>query len=255
MLLVLSPSKTLDFASPLPVKGGFTVPRLLDDSQALIARLRTCPEAALSKLMGISPKLAALNAARYRAFHTPFTVDNARPALFAFRGDVYEGLAAETFTSAEIAEADQRLRILSGLYGVLRPRDLIQPYRLEMGTRLATPRGKNLYAFWGTRITEVLNADLAAQGDDVVVNLASQEYFAAIRPEALAGRVVTPLFKERKGDTLRVVGLHAKRARGEMAAWILRKRPKTPRGLRAFTGMGYRFAPELSHGDEMVFAR
>ncbi len=205
--------------------------------------------------MGISMKLADLNAGRWRAFSTPFTPDNARAALLAFRGDVYKGLDADSLDADALAFAQDHLRILSGLYGVLRPQDLIQPYRLEMGTKLATARGENLYTFWGDAITETLNRALAAQGDDVLVNLASKEYFSAVRPEKLAGRVVTPVFKERKGNTYKIVGLFAKRARGLMSRYIIDERLDDIEALKGFDAEGYAFEPSLSAADTWVFAR
>jgi uncharacterized protein len=254
MLIVISPAKKMDMRAG-PTLTGVTLPELLDEAAALAGVMQGKDSFALAELMGISMKLANMNAARFRAFSTPFTPDNARPALLAFRGDVYRGLDADSLDGEDLAFAQQHLRILSGLYGVLRPLDLIQPYRLEMRTRLATDRGRDLYAFWGDAITEALNRALAAQGEDVLVNLASNEYFSAIRPDRVAGRIVTPVFKERKGATYRIVGLFAKRARGLMTRYIIDGRLDDIEAIKGFDAEGYVFSPSLSSGDTWVFTR
>lgn len=254
MLIVLSPSKTLDYSTPVTLKE-YSKPELLKESGYLIERLREYSPARLQKLMGISPKLAALNAERFKAFRTPFTPENARQALLAFKGDVYAPMRVERYAKADFAFAQKHLRILSGLYGALKPLDLIQPYRLEMGCRLATPRGKHLYAFWDDTITKNLNEALHASGGDVLVNLASEEYFQAVRPDALMGRILHVQFKERRGDALKIIGLMAKKARGTMADWIIRNRVTVPERLREFREDGYRFQPALSDTEHWVFAR
>lgn len=254
MLIVISPAKNMDMQAG-STKAGTAQPELLAEAKILAGIMRERDSFALAELMGISMKLADLNAGRWRAFSTPFTPDNARAALLAFRGDVYRGLDADSLDTNALAFAQEHLRILSGLYGVLRPLDLIQPYRLEMGTKLATTRGENLYAFWGDAITEALSRALAAQGDDILINLASNEYFSAVRPEALAGRIVTPVFKEKKGDAYKIVGLFAKRARGLMSRYIIDERLHEAEALKGFDAEGYAFNPSLSTADTWVFAR
>jgi len=254
MLIVVSPAKTLDYESALPTDE-YTEPELLEHSAQLISRLRDLSELDLVELMHVSKKIAALNFERYRAWHLPFTPENARQAMFAFKGDVYNGLDAYSLDAGGIAFAQDHLRMLSGLYGVLRPLDLMQPYRLEMGTRLSTTRGKNLYAFWGDIITDKLNEQLPASGSDVLVNLASTEYFKAVQPKRLAGRIVTPVFKEYKNGKYKILGVYAKRARGLMSRFIIDNRITDPLDLQAFDLEGYAFNPALSDGDNWVFAR
>lgn len=255
MLTILSPSKTQDFTQPFPKGISSTVPSLLENTEKLADVLRAYPANKLARLMDISDKLAELNAGRFRDFSTPFTPKNARPALFAFKGDVYSGIEVEDYSAEDMAFAVKHLRILSGFYGLLGPLDLIQPYRLEMKIKLKTPRGRDLYQFWGTRITECLNGALNASGSDILVNLASEEYFKAVRADTLRGRVVTPVFKEKSKDSLKVVGLFAKQARGHMANWIIRERIDTPKALKDFTKQGYSFAPELSDDATLTFVR
>ena len=197
MLVVVSPAKNLDFESSIPVSD-FTQPAMLEDTNRLMEVCRTLSPADLSSLMKISDKLATLNANRFAEFSTPFTTDNARQAMYAFNGDVYTGLDAYTLSEGSVAYAQNHLRILSGLYGLLRPLDLMQAYRLEMGTKLANPDGKDLYAFWDDRITQVLNDAMEEQGDNVLVNLASNEYFKAVKKKQLNGMVITPTFKDCK---------------------------------------------------------
>jgi uncharacterized protein len=254
MLIVISPAKKMDMQAGHAV-AGVTQPELLDQTMNLAGIMRGKDSFELAELMGISMKLADLNAARFRAFSTPFTPDNAHPALLAFRGDVYRGLDADSLDADSLTFAQDHLRILSGLYGVLKPLDLIQPYRLEMGTKLATERGRDLYAFWGDTISEAMNRAMAAQGDDVLVNLASNEYFSAIRPDKLAARIVTPVFKERKDAAYRVIGLFAKRARGLMTRYIIDERLHDIEAIKNFDREGYAFSPSMSDGDTWVFTR
>ena len=254
MLIVISPAKTLDFDTPAPI-ATCAQPQFLDDSQVLIARLRELDPLQIGKLMSISPALAELNHARNMNWSLPFSPANAKPAVLAFRGDVYVGLDADTFTAQDFEFAQQHLRILSGLYGLLRPLDLIQPYRLEMGTKLTNARGRNLYAFWGDKITSVLNAQLQGEKNPVLVNLASEEYFKAVHPKALAARVVTPIFKERRSGVYKVVSFYAKQARGAMSAYIIRNRLRTVDDIKGFSDAGYRFNPQLSSVDEWLFTR
>lgn len=254
MLVLLSPSKTQDF-SPIPLPAKPTQPELLDESQVLMQALRKLSVPQIGKLMDISEKLSLLNHQRYQDFSLPFTEENAKPAALAFKGDVYDGLDATTFSAQEMKFAQHSLRILSGLYGVLRPLDLIQPYRLEMKIPLKNRRGKDLYAFWGDRLTELLNRHMAEEKTDTVINLASQEYFGAVNVRKLKGRLITVHFKERKDGKLKVIGLFAKKARGMMARHIVQERITEPQALLRFNGGGYAFEPELSGDAEFVFAR
>lgn len=254
MLVVISPAKTLDFATPASIDT-CTQPQFLDDSAMLIERLRELDPIQIGKLMAISDELAQLNHRRNMNWSRPFSRDNAKQALLAFRGDVYVGLDADSFTLLDFEFAQQHLRILSGLYGLLRPLDLIQPYRLEMGTALVNARGKNLYAFWGDTITVALNAELKDEQEPVIVNLASEEYFKAVHPKALAARVITPIFKERKGSAYKVVSFYAKKARGMMSRYIIRNRLSDVDALKNFADDGYCFNAPLSSIDEWVFTR
>ena len=254
MLSVISPAKTLDFETPATTPR-HTQPDHLAESQRLIEILRDYSPQRLSELMGISDKLAGLNAARFAEWHTPFTPENAKPAAQAFQGDVYVGLEADRFDDGDNAFAQEHLRILSGLYGLLRPLDLIQPYRLEMGTRLENPAGKDLYAFWKATLTAELDRAVAESGSPVLVNLASNEYFKAIDTRRLASRVITPVFKDEKNGKLKIISFYAKKARGLMAAWMIRQRLDDPEGLKDFDVAGYAFDPALSEGDTLVFTR
>ena len=258
VLAVISPAKSLDYESKLPTRR-HTEPRLLDQSQQLIDVMRTKSPDEVADLMGISDELAALNVERYGDFETPFTMRNARQALLAFNGDVYQGIdAAHRFDGRDFAEAQKTLRILSGLYGVLRPLDLMQPYRLEMGIQVANPGGKNLYDFWGTRIASMLATDLeASPGAAVLVNLASNEYFSSVDVSALPGvPIISPRFEDEdaKGN-YKVISFFAKRARGEMAAWLIQNRVRTPGALKKFDAAGYAYAPEISSRSVPVFRR
>jgi len=254
MLIVISPAKTLDFESPRPTETA-TEPRFLDHSRELVAQLKEWEPHQLSDLMGISAKLGELNAQRYREWHTPFTEDNARQAVLAFKGDVYTGLAAEAFSEEDFRYAQDHLRILSGLYGVLRPLDRIQPYRLEMGTRLENSRGKNLYAFWGNRLTDSLNEELE-KDDGVLVNLASNEYFKALNRKQLKARIISPQFKDWKNGQYKMISFYAKKARGLMSAYIIRHRVEDVEQLKDFDWEGYGYNPELTEKDDQpVFTR
>ena len=254
MLIVLSPAKTLDFETPSTVKQ-HTQPDLLDSSEALVDVLNTKSPHDLQQLMGISDKLAELNVDRFHQWNRPFTSDNAESALLAFKGDVYVGLEAESFSAADFKYAQQHLRILSGLYGVLRPSDLIQPYRLEMGVRLENPNGSNLYQFWGDTITDNLNASLAKSGSPVLLNLASNEYFKAVKKKTLNGQIVSPAFKDWKNGQYKIISFFAKKARGLMAAWVIKERINDLDSLKAFAIDGYSYNPELSDEFTPVFTR
>ncbi len=257
MLYLLSPAKTLDYETPVPAALAklATAPLFGAEAAGLIAVLRKKKPAQVAALMDLSEPLAALNVARYAAWQPEATPANSKPAVLAFDGDVYGGLAAPTLSTADLRWAQQHLVLLSGLYGALRPLDRLQPYRLEMGTALATPHGKDLYAYWGDRIAAHLNALQAAEARPVVVNLASVEYArAALRP-ALRARVIDCVFEDWKGDRYKVISFFAKRARGLMARHAVQQRINTPAKLAAFSAEGYAIAPEVSAPDRLVFRR
>jgi len=254
MLMVISPAKTLDFDTP-PVTERFTQPQYLDHSQELIVQLRELTPAQISELMHLSDKLSGLNAARFGSWTPAFTPANAKQALLAFKGDVYTGLQAEHFTDADFTYAQDHLRMLSGLYGLLRPLDLMQPYRLEMGTKLANARGKDLYAFWGTQISEWLNQALADQGDDVLLNLASNEYFSAVKRSALNARVINTEFRDLKNGQYKIISFYAKKARGMMSRFVIKEQITNPDALKQFSEQGYRYSAAHSKTDTLVFLR
>jgi len=254
MLLLVSPAKDLDLTpsvTPLAV----TQPALLAEATALAAICKTLTPADLSSLMHISDKLAGLNAARFAEWQPPFTPDNAKAALFMFNGDVYQGLDAASLSTADLSFAQQHLRILSGLYGVLRPLDLMQAYRLEMGTSLANPAGKDLYAFWKSRLTAHLNSELAALNTDTVLNLASQEYFKAVDTKVLQARVISPEFKDLKNGQYKIISFYAKKARGLMARYVIQQRLTAAEGILGFNLAGYYYSAEHSRPDKPVFLR
>ena len=254
MLMVISPAKTLDFDAPATTKKHST-PELLTESKKLAQELKKLSPAELSELMHISDKLGRLNFERYHAWKTPFTSDNAKQALLAFRGDVYTGLDADSFNARDFDFAQKHLRILSGLYGVLRPLDLIQPYRLEMGTKFANARGSNLYDFWGERITEVLNTQLKQLRSTELVNLASNEYFKAVRKGHLDAEIIEPVFKDYKGGKYKVVSFYAKKARGMMSAWAIKNHVTEAARLKEFAEDGYRYNRSMSSASQWVFIR
>lgn len=254
MLMVLSPAKTLDYESP-PTTSRFTQPEYLDHAQELIMQLRELSPAQIGELMHLSDKLSGLNAARFGSWTPDFTAKNAKQALLAFKGDVYTGMRAQDFAEADFDFAQKHLRMLSGLYGVLRPLDLMQPYRLEMGTKLANRRGKDLYAFWGERISGWLNEALLAQGDDILLNLASNEYFGAVKRQALDARIINTEFKDLKNGQYKIISFYAKKARGMMARYVIKERLSSPDGLKDFNAQGYRFSAENSQQDSLVFLR
>lgn len=254
MLIVLSPAKKLDFDSE-SLATDTREPRLIGDAKTLVARARTLKAGDLKALMGISDALAELNVRRFRDFETPFTPANARPAIDAFKGDVYQGLDAPSLSADDRAFADSHIRILSGLYGVLRPLDLMQAYRLEMGIKLSTETAGDLYGFWGDRISDLLNADLAGEAEPVLVNLASNEYFKAVRPKRLKARVITPTFKEVRDGRARVISFLAKKARGLMTRYAINNRIDDPEALKAFDVAGYAYDPAASTDDTWVFSR
>ena len=252
MLIVLSPAKRLDFESA-PHVTAHTQPRFLAQSRPLVELLKKMDTRELASLMSISDPLAALNAARFGQWKPPFTPRNARPAVLAFAGDVYEGLDAKSLDESDLDWAQKHVRILSGLYGVLRPLDLIQPYRLEMGTRLRNPKGGDLYAYWGSRLAETIDDELASHRSQVLVNLASVEYFKALA--GLRARVVQPVFQQRRPDGWKVVAFAAKRARGTMTRYAIERRIDDPVQLQGFDVDGYRFEPRASNESTWVFRR
>ncbi|MNF63384.1 hypothetical protein D3C84_450870 [compost metagenome] len=254
MLMVISPAKTLDYTTA-PVTARHTLPEHLAHSAELIAQLRELTPAQIAALMHLSDKLAGLNAARFAQWSPEFTMENAKQALLAFKGDVYTGLDAESFGEDDFDFAQQHLRMLSGLYGVLRPLDLMQPYRLEMGTKLANARGKDLYAFWGERISGWLNEALAAQGDDILLNLASNEYFGAVKRKALKARIIDTEFKDLKNGQYKIISFYAKKARGLMARYVIQNRLRNPEDLKGFDLAGYSYAQAQSSPDKLVFLR
>ena len=254
MLFLLSPAKKLDYDSALPTKL-HTQPLFVKDAQKLIGVLKTKSEADIASLMDLSPALSKLNADRYAAWKPVFNESNSRQAVLAFNGDVYEGLEASSLSESQLKWAQDHVAILSGLYGVLRPLDLMQPYRLEMGTALANPGGKNLYEFWSDKITPYLNERLAADKDPIIVNLASEEYFKSVNPKTLNARVIQCVFQDGKNGAWKVISFHAKRARGLMARFAIQHKITKPQALQQFDLEGYAFAPEVSTEDKLVFRR
>ena len=254
MLTVISPAKTLDFESPAKTRAA-TDPAFLERSSELVKIMREFSAKDLSKLMRISPKLGELNQQRFEAWQLPFTQDNAKQALLAFKGDVYIGLAAEEYSSRDFTFAQKNIRILSGLYGVLRPLDQIQAYRLEMGSRLKTDRGGSLYAYWGQELSKALNAQAKATGAQALVNCASQEYFGAVDVSALHLPIITPQFLELKEGKAKIVSFYAKKARGAMARFIVQNRLSDPAKIVDFDLGGYIYQPEQSTAGKPVFLR
>ena len=254
MLITLSPSKGQDFIEP-PLFKKHSKPADLKDSELLMKELKKIKSKKLQEMMSISENIANLNVGRFKSFATPFTTKNSKQALFAFKGDVYSGLDLENFTEDDYAYAQDHLRILSGLYGCLRPLDLIQPYRLEMKTKLKNDRGDNLYQFWDDRITKSINKELKKQKEAVLINLASNEYFKSVKPKLLEGRLLNITFKETKNGKTRVVAIFAKRARGMMADHIIRNRVEKPEDLKKFKLDGYKFNKALSDDKQWTFER
>jgi uncharacterized protein len=254
MLFLISPAKALDFETPPHIKT-HTQPLFTKQSSVLIEILRDKSPLQIAELMKLSDQLSGLNVARYQVWRPRFTEKNSKQAVLAFDGDVYGGLDAKSLGETELDWLQQHLCILSGLYGVLRPLDWMQPYRLEMGTRLATPQGKNLYQFWGRQIADYLNQRAAADLSPVVVNLASEEYFKAVDRKALKPRVVTCVFEEHKADGYKIISFMAKRARGLMVRYAVQHRATTPEQLKAFDLEGYRFVKAASEPERLVFRR
>ena len=254
MLIALSPAKSLDYETPVSIKK-HTKPLLADRSAELIDILKEYSPKQVGKLMNISDKLSQLNAERYSAWSPKASTANARQCLLAFTGDVYVGMNAATFKESDFAFAQEHLRILSGLYGVLRPLDLMQPYRLEMGTKLKNPHGKDLYDFWNDAITKALNKQLKKNGDDIFLNLASNEYFKSVHVDKLEARVVAPVFKDEKNGKYKIISFFAKKARGMMAGWVIRKKITDPKKLSKFAEAGYYYCAKESTEKNPVFLR
>lgn len=254
MIIVLSPAKTLDYDTPAHVQT-HTQPDMLPQAQELIDQLRQVSPQDLATLMKLSDKLAALNVARYGSWQQPFTTDNAKQAVLAFKGDVYTGLDAQHLSAEDLDWAQNHLRILSGLYGLLRPLDLMQAYRLEMGTKFANHKGKDLYGFWDNQITDALNNELSNEDCPVLINLASNEYFKSVKTKQLNAEVITPIFKDQKNGQYKVISFFAKKARGLMARWAIQERLTDVEQLKNFAKAGYYFSPEQSKAKEWVFLR
>lgn len=256
MIIVLSPAKSLDYDTPPHVKR-HTIPDFVDDAAELVAGLRRLSPQQLATLMGISDALAHLNFQRYADWSPRFGTHNAKQAVLAFNGDVYEGFDAKSMSGTDLDYAQEHVRVLSGLYGLLRPLDLLQPYRLEMGTKFPNARGKDLYAFWGGRITEALNAQLRKRSGaaSVLVNCASEEYFKSVRPAQLGAPVVTPVFEDWKGGRYKIISFHAKRARGLMARFAVEQCLTNPEQLKHFACEGYAFDEAASNDATYVFRR
>tara|TARA_B100000676_G_C18057389_1_gene835407 strand:+ start:920 stop:1690 length:771 start_codon:yes stop_codon:yes gene_type:complete len=254
MLALVSPAKKLDFTETIsPII--FSQPVFLERSAILVEQAKKLSQSELARLMKLSDKLTDLNYHRFRAFSPPFTLSNAKQAVLAFRGDTYVGLDATSLSEDDLVYAQDHLRILSGLYGILRPLDLIQPYRLEMGSRLPNPEGNDLYEFWGDDIAHAIDTSLETHKEPVVINLASNEYFKAARSNVINKRVITPVFKEVKNGISKVLGIFAKRARGSMARYIIRNRIEDPENLKKFTSDGYAYQEDMSSEDTWIFTR
>ena len=254
MIVLLSPAKTLDYSQEFDVQ--HTAPAFLSDSAKLIKELKAKEPKDIASLMGLSDKLATLNFDRYQSWSASKTMGNDnKPALFVFQGDVYQGLQANTFNKKDITFAQKHLRILSGLYGELRPLDVIKPYRLEMGTKLPTARGKNLYKFWGTKVQENILKELKANKSNLVVNLASKEYFTVVGSLPTDVNVVSPVFKDFKNGEYKLISFYAKKARGYMSHWIIKNKVTKPEDLKNFDAEGYKYSKKLSTESEPVFLR
>jgi len=254
MLHILSPAKTLDYKNHIQTSQ-FTQPELLSDSKILVHELKKLNPKDLEKLMSVNSELAVLNFERHLSWRLPFSVDNSKQALAVFKGQVFVGLQANTLSENDLHFAQDHLRILSGLYGVLRPLDLIQPYRLEMGTDLVNTRGKNLYQFWGSKLTDIINSELSKQKQKILINLASNEYFKAINPKKISGKIITPVFKESKGNEYKQVTIYAKTARGYMSRFIIQNQIENHEDIKAFDTSGYLYNPNLSSEHDWVFTR
>ncbi len=254
MLIVLSPAKSLDYKTPVKVKAP-TLPEFVSESAKLIADLKKLAPQDIAKLMGLSDQLATLNVGRYRDWSKKFTEENSKPAIYAFDGDVYDGFDVKSLDAKSVQFAQDHIRILSGLYGALKPLDLMQPYRLEMGTSLKNARGKDLYAFWGSRVTDVIKKVLEKQKKPVLLNLASEEYFKVLQPKELDCPVIAPVFQDAKDGKYKIISFYAKRARGLMARYVVENRITDPADLKGFNLDGYKYYAAESKVDKPVFRR
>ncbi len=258
MLILISPAKTLDFETPSDISL-FTQPDFLEKTSQLVSQLRQLSATEISALLKISHKLGELNSQRYQTWQQPFEPNNAKQALLAFKGDVYQGLDVTSFSTEDLNFAQEHLRILSGLYGLLRPLDLIQPYRLEMGTKFNQVQFSNipanLYKFWGDQITQVINKQLEKQNSKFIINLASNEYFKAVNPKLLQAEIITPIFKDWKSGKYKIISFHAKKARGLMAAYIIKNKLENIEQIKNFAQAGYVYSSELSEGNQLIFTR
>ena len=254
MLILLSPSKSLNLETKI-VSKTHSIPIFLKDSQILINELQKFSALDLAKLMKISDRLAELNFERYATFKTPFTMQNSKPAIFIFDGDVYDGIDVENYSEKDLNFAQNHLRILSGLYGILKPLDLIQPYRLEMGINLKNPPAKNLYQFWQEKITNFLNEELEKSSEKIILNLASEEYFSAVNSDKIKGQIINIIFKEKKGDDYKIIGIFAKKARGLMADYIIKNKIQKAEQVKKFNCSNYKFKKEFSDKNNWCFCR
>ena len=254
MLTVISPAKTLDYETP-PVTQKATQPQFLEHASSLVDDARTLSSNEIQALMGVSRKIADINHERFRNWETPFSLENAKQSILAFKGDVYTGLDAETLSSEQLSFAQNHLRILSGLYGLLRPLDLMQPYRLEMALKFANKQGKNLYEFWGKSITNAINEELESASSPLLVNLASHEYFKSIQKEDVHAEIITPTFKDLKNERYKIISIYAKKARGQMARYIIENQLEVSSELKYFNIDNYKFNEFESSPNEIVFTR
>ncbi len=254
MLIVISPAKTLDFETA-PITKVHTQPEFLKESRQLVSQLKELTPAEVSSLMKISDKLGVLNFLRFNEWKTPFTLNNSKQALLAFKGDVYTGINADSFNSRDLKFAQKHLRILSGLYGVLKPLDLIQAYRLEMGSKFKNRKGKDLYEFWESKLTDQINQDLKASKSKYLINLASNEYFKSLQADAINAEIIVPVFKDYKNGKYKIISFYAKKARGLMSAYIIKNRLKNPEDIKAFDVDGYKFCKSASNSTNWVFQR
>ncbi len=254
MLIVISPAKTLDFETT-PITKDHTQAGFLKESRQLVSQLEKLTPAEVSSLMKISDKLGVLNFLRFNEWKTPFTLNNSKQALLAFKGDVYTGIDAESFSSRDLKFAQKHLRILSGLYGVLKPLDLIQSYRLEMGTHFENKKGKDLYEFWGSKLTDQINQDLEASKSKTLINLASNEYFKSLQADVINAEIIVPIFKDFKNGQYKIISFYAKKARGSMSAYIIKNKLKNPEDIKPFNVDGYKFNQSKSNATNYVFLR
>ena len=254
MLIVISPAKILDYETA-PITKVHTQPEFLKESRQLVSQLKELTPAEVSSLMKISDKLGVLNFLRFNEWKTPFTLNNAKQALLAFKGDVYTGINADSFNSRDLKFAQKHLRILSGLYGVLKPLDLIQAYRLEMGSKFKNRKGKDLYEFWESKLTDQINQDLKASKSKYLINLASNEYFKSLQADAINAEIIVPVFKDYKNGKYKIISFYAKKARGLMSAYIIKNRLKNPEDIKAFDVDGYKFCKSASNSTNWVFQR